>query len=49
MEILSKAEDGTPGGIDMGRSVYTAPIVANGVLFVETSDHLFAIQSPAAN
>jgi len=49
MEILSKGEDGTPGGIDMGSSVYTAPIVANGVLFVETTHHLFAIQSPVAN
>ena len=49
MEILSKAEDGTPGGIDMGSYVYTAPIVANGVLFISTRNYLFAIQAPNTN
>jgi outer membrane protein assembly factor BamB len=46
MEIVSKAADGTPGGIEMESSIYTSPIVANGVLFISTKEHLFAIQSP---
>jgi outer membrane protein assembly factor BamB len=48
MEILSKAADGTPGGIDVGSSIYTSPIVANGVLFISTRNHLFAIQAPCS-
>jgi outer membrane protein assembly factor BamB len=31
--------------IDMGNSVYTTPIVANGVLFIANRSHLFAIAS----
>ena len=31
----------------MGSSVYSTPIVANGVLYVSTKSQLFAIQSPA--
>jgi outer membrane protein assembly factor BamB len=32
--------------INMGNSVYCTPIAANGVLFVTSKDHLFAIQRP---
>ena len=31
--------------INMGSSVYTTPIVANGVLFIASRTHLFAIQA----
>lgn len=48
MQIVSKAADGTPGGIEMGSSVYTTPIVANGVLFIATKNRLFAIKANAA-
>jgi outer membrane protein assembly factor BamB len=48
LEILSQAEDGTAGGINMGSSVYSSPIVANGVLFVSTIKNLFAIQAPGS-
>jgi hypothetical protein len=30
--------------INMGNSVYCTPIAANGVLYIATKDHLFAIQ-----
>lgn len=46
LEILSKATDGAPGGIEMGESIYNSPIVANGMLFISTRNHLFAIQTP---
>ena len=31
--------------INMGNAVYTTPIVANGVLYIATRTHLFAIQA----
>jgi outer membrane protein assembly factor BamB len=34
------------GTMDMGSSVYSTPIVANGVLFISTRNQLFAIQDP---
>ena len=34
------------GEIDMGSSVYSTPIVANGVLFISTKNQLFAIAEP---
>ncbi len=37
------------GEINMGSSVYSTPIVANGVLFISTKNQLFAIQAPSAN
>ena len=33
--------------IDMGSSVYSTPIVANGVLFISTRNQLFAIENAA--
>ncbi len=44
-EILSKDKDGQPGPIEMDSSVYSTPIVANGVLYISTRTHLFAIQA----
>ena len=32
--------------INMGNSVYSTPIVANGVLYIANRTHLFAIQAP---
>ncbi|HEY2761286.1 MAG TPA: PQQ-binding-like beta-propeller repeat protein, partial [Pirellulales bacterium] len=34
------------GEVDMGSSVYSTPIVANGVLFISTKNQLFAIAQP---
>ena len=31
--------------VDMGNSVYSTPIVANGTLFIANRTHLFAIES----
>jgi len=31
--------------IDMGTPVYSSPIVANGILYVSTSTHLYAIEN----
>jgi outer membrane protein assembly factor BamB len=45
LTVLSKDEEGKPGGLDMGSPVYSTPIVANGVLFISTKNQLFAIQS----
>jgi outer membrane protein assembly factor BamB len=47
-ELLSKDADGNPGGIDMGSSIYSTPIVANGVLYISTRNMLFAI-APSGN
>ena len=33
--------------VEMGNSVYTTPVVANGTLFIANKDHLFAIASGA--
>ncbi len=33
--------------VNMGSSVYTTPIVANGVLYIANKDHLFAIEASA--
>ncbi len=33
--------------INMLNSVYSTPIIANGVLFIANKDHIFAIQEPA--
>ena len=30
---------------DMGNSVYSTPIVANGVMYISNKSHVFAIQS----
>ena len=35
--------------INMGNSVYSTPIIANGVLFISNKTHLFAIRYPEAN
>ncbi len=32
--------------INMGNSVYSTPIVANGVLYIANKTHLFAIEAP---
>ncbi|HEY2827901.1 MAG TPA: PQQ-binding-like beta-propeller repeat protein, partial [Pirellulales bacterium] len=45
-ELISKDADGNPGGIDMGSSIYSTPIVANGVLYISTRNLLFAITAP---
>jgi outer membrane protein assembly factor BamB len=34
--------------VNMGSSVYSTPIVANGVLYIAGKDHIFAIAPPAA-
>ncbi len=34
--------------INMGNSVYSSPVAANGVLYICNKTHLFAIQDPAA-
>ena len=34
--------------VDMGGSVYTTPVAANGVLFVTTREKLYAIQQGAS-
>ena len=47
MELLSKKDDGTPGGISMGSAVYSTPVVAQNVLFISNKDYLFAI-APSA-
>ena len=47
-ELISKDADGNPGGIDMGSSIYSTPIVANGVLYISTRNLLFAI-APSGN
>ena len=33
---------------NLGSSIYSSPIIANGVLYIATKDHLFAIAPPAA-
>jgi len=43
MELFSKNEDGKPGGIEMGSSVYSTPVVAQNVLYVSNLSRLFAI------
>ena len=41
---LGEKESNEPIGVmDMGNSVYSTPIVANGVLYIANKDHLFAI------
>jgi outer membrane protein assembly factor BamB len=45
-QLISKDADGNPGGIDMGSSIYSTPIVANGVLYISTRNLLFAIAAP---
>ncbi|HZZ30334.1 MAG TPA: PQQ-binding-like beta-propeller repeat protein [Pirellulales bacterium] len=45
-ELLSKNSDGKPDGINMGSSIYSTPIVANGVLYISTRNLLFAIAPP---
>ena len=41
------SEDGAPiAEINMGTSVYSTPVVANGVLYISTKDRLFAIANP---
>src|SRR5690606_25666790 len=40
LEIISE--------INMGNSVYSTPVAANGVLYIANKTHLFAIQDPAA-
>ena len=32
--------------IDMGAPVYATPVVANGVLYIQTTTHLYAISKP---
>jgi hypothetical protein len=40
--------DGSPlADIDMGTSMYTAPIFANGTLYVTTRNTLYAIRQPS--
>jgi hypothetical protein len=46
-ELTSKDADGKPGGYDMGSSIYSTPIVANGVLYISTRNLLFAIAAPS--
>jgi outer membrane protein assembly factor BamB len=46
MEIVSKNENDEAGPISMGNSVYSTPIVANGVLYIANKSHLFAIEVP---
>ena len=46
MELISKKEDGTPGGVGMGSAVYSTPVVAQNVLYITTKNMLFAIQAP---
>jgi outer membrane protein assembly factor BamB len=43
MELISKKDDGTPGGISMGSAVYSTPIVAHNVLYISNKMYLFAI------
>jgi outer membrane protein assembly factor BamB len=43
MEVISKKDDGMPGGIEMGSAVYTTPIVAQNTLFITSRNYLFAI------
>jgi len=43
MELLSKNENGEPGGISMGTAVYCTPIVAHNVLYISNKNYLFAI------
>jgi outer membrane protein assembly factor BamB len=42
---LSSEKHDPVSEINMGGSIYTTPIVANGVLFIATRTHLFAIQA----
>lgn len=34
-------------GFNLGSSVYSAPIVADGVLYIATREHLIAIKAPS--
>jgi outer membrane protein assembly factor BamB len=43
MELLSKNENGEPGGINMGCAVYSTPVVAHNVLYISNKYYLFAI------
>lgn len=44
---LGEKESNEPMGVmDMGNSVYSTPIVANGVLYIANRTHLFAIAAP---
>jgi outer membrane protein assembly factor BamB len=47
MELLSKKNDGTPGGVEMGSAVYSTPIVAHNVLYISSRNVLFAIAPPS--
>jgi outer membrane protein assembly factor BamB len=40
------AEQNQLGEINMGSSVYSTPVVANGVLYIANKERLFAIESP---
>ncbi len=42
-EILSRDEDGEPGPINMGNSVFSTAVVADNVLYITNKKHLFAI------
>jgi hypothetical protein len=47
MELISKNEDGKPGGISMGSAVYASAIVAHDVLYIANKNYLFAISADA--
>ena len=44
-----QTEKRKPIELNMRTSVYSTPIVANGVLCIANKTHLFAIQAPAAS
>ena len=45
MELISKDDDGKPGGITMGSSVYSTAAFVHNVLYISTKNYLFAITS----
>ena len=44
---LGKTKELLNEGINMGSSIYSTPIVANGVLYISTKNQLFAIAAPS--
>jgi len=42
--LAAEREDKKVGEIDFGSALYSTPVAANGVLFVATDKHLYAIQ-----
>lgn len=45
---LSKEQHDPIAEINMGNSIYSTPVIANGILYIANKTHIFAIQNPDA-